>query len=146
MEDMLIKRFSFFDISEITLLSIEEYEKCRGAVPDVFVRWWLRDAGYSYLYAASVKTNGDVDRTGTQISHQCFIRPAFKINTVDLNVGDKVIVGHIVCTVVGSGYVLSDNVIEKTPFTEKSYNGWLSIDNLMRRYINSPAFRYKIGL
>ena len=137
--------FTKHDISEVFLLSADEWEVAIAMVPNVPVEsdgwWWLRSQGRNSAYAACVDVGGNVYHRGHSIyySHN-YVRPAFRIpHSISNNYhpGDKVTVLNTSCTVIASGVALADNIICQHEFDTESNNYNTS---KIRSFIISDAF------
>ncbi len=106
------------DITDITLLSIEEYEAAETNIPSVDGWWWLRSPNCLGLYAACVRPGGGVNDNGHIITGYIGVRPAIRINSksVNLQIGDKVRLEGFTWTYVSEGILLCDSIIIKMPF------------------------------
>lgn len=90
-----IDTYTLGEISEITLLSIEEWEEAReiSSVPKYISWWWLRSPGDRFDRAASVDTDGDIYHSGDYVfDASACIRPAFKIPNLKSKIGSKIFV------------------------------------------------------
>lgn len=131
-----------YEIEEITLLSIEEYEQYRSVIPSIDEYWWLRSPGedsdnaaYIHYYDVVNKYGAAVDTTGIGV------RPALRINVSDtssLQPGNKVQLLFQVWTVLdvkeNQIYVLADDIVGRRRFDSKS-NSWESSE--LKKWINS---------
>ena len=107
-----------FEITDVTLLSKNEYDTYRDAIAfDMAQWWWLRSPGSSSKYANFVRSDtGNVGNYAHSVSTDYFgVRPALicDLDDVGYSVGDKV---------SGSGYewtVISNSI----SVTDDPYNG-----------------------
>lgn len=141
---MKVKAIPYFkikDISEITLLSIEEWKEARkiSSVPKYTSWWWVRSPGYYSNYAAHVIDDGGIYDRSTNInnSYGC-IRPAFKIPNLKSKIGSKIFVENTLCTVIGEYYALSDTVVCRHRFDKGSNNYEISE---IKQFIESDKIR-----
>lgn len=107
------------DITDITLLSIEEYEVAKDNIPSVDGWWWLRSPNCFSLYATCVRPGGGVNGNGHIVNgYYIGVRPAIRINpkSVDLQIGDKVRLKGFTWTYVSEGILLCDSIITQMPF------------------------------
>lgn len=89
-------------ISEITLLSKEEYSFAEEVIRPIDGWWWLRSPGYSQDNAALVRYAGSLSSTYVGNDSGC-VRPALRIRnpkSSNLKVGDKLQVAGYVWTIV----------------------------------------------
>lgn len=81
------------NIKEVTLLSVEEFQKCEKNIPLLREWWWLRSPGFGSDYAASVGYDGYVYRSGYSVDYgNHVVRPALRIGNLDslnLNIKDE---------------------------------------------------------
>lgn len=106
--------------SEITLLSIEEYESNKDLIPAFDYWWWLRSPGSFQNGAADVTVRGALD--SSNVSYTCgVVRPALRIwnlESSNLESGDKLIIAGKTWTVLRGGLVLCDESIGYSAFCE----------------------------
>ena len=107
------------EITEITLLSKEEYEKAKENIQLLACWWWLRSPGRSY-YAAYVYGGGWVCANGIGVDYVGIaVRPALKIRNLEstnLQIGDKIQLAGYTWTVISGGIVLCDEAVGRTCF------------------------------
>ena len=135
-----IDSYSVNEISEITLLSVEEWQKTEKikSVPRFTNQWWLRSPGYYSSYACGVNYVGYVyDYYYTDFTN-VGVRPAFKIPNLESGIGDKIFVCNTLCTVIDKDYVLSDTVICLHQFDEKTN---VYENSEIKRFIDSDEFK-----
>ncbi len=108
------------DITEITLLSIEEYEAAKDNIPLLDERWWLRSPGGNGGNAACVDPDGfgDGNYGLNVITAYVGVRPAIRINprSVDLQIREKVRLEGFTWTYISEGLLLCDSIISHKPF------------------------------
>lgn len=137
-----IKQFDISEINEITLLSIQEAGKVPISILACGKWWWLRSPGYYEYTAISVLNSGLIDENGRIVGAVSTpVRPAFRINNLESEIGSKIIVGKTWCTVVDEGLVLADNPICNHRF-DKNSNIWESSE--LKEFINSDEFKAMI--
>lgn len=142
MNKIEVKQFDISEVDEITLLSVEEAKKLPEFIRACGVWWWLRSPGYYLFSAARVSDGGGIFDFGASVNFiNSTVRPAFRINNLESETGDKVIIGKTCCTVVGEDLVLADYPICKHRFDEKS-NNWETSE--LRKFINSEEFKAMI--
>lgn len=125
-------------LREITLLTKEEYERYRSAIPVVDDSWWLRSPGYTRLRIAAVDNVGNVNEHGCYIDYTyATVRPALRLDLEPSDnlfwykperlIGTKIKYGNHQWTVLnlepGSIYALCDTVVSSGRFDGKS-NDW----------------------
>jgi hypothetical protein len=82
------------EVSEITLLSVEEYNAAKEYIPEAKYCWWLRTAGNTPIDAALVLAFGRLREAGYIVSSEKAVRPALRVSNFEaLNLvpGNKVI-------------------------------------------------------
>ena len=106
------------DITDITLLSIEEYEECKEYIPHVSHWWWLRSPGYLSSTAAYVLSDGGVYDCGLLVYNaESGVRPALRISNLEsFNLGDKFSLAELEWTVISKDLALCDSFIGTMPF------------------------------
>lgn len=146
-EEIKIEDFTFVhkvninNVSEITLLSEEEWEKAKEikSVPKYASWWWLRSPGYFSNYATDVGYKGNISNYGDCVSDiSGSVRPAFRVPNLKSEIGSKIFVGNTLCTVIDTDYALSDTVVYQHRFDEKS-NDYDKSE--IKQIINSYEFK-----
>ena len=136
----LVHKVNINNVSEITLLSEEEWEKAKEikSVPKYTSWWWLRSHGNYSNSAMDVYGNGDINYSGAYVgdTDDC-VRPAFKIPNLKLEIGSKVFVENTLCTVIDDDFVLSDKTVCRHRFDSKS-NDYETSE--IKQFINSYQF------
>lgn len=115
----IIEKFSASDVSEIRLLSKDEWFKASEIkeVPVSNGPWWLRDSAP----AGEVLCAYGRGSLGSRYVYQDYgVRPVLRIPSMTSNVGEKVYVGNTFCTVISSNLALSDIVIAQRMFDKYS--------------------------
>ena len=132
----IIEKFSSSDVSEIRLLSKDEWLKVSKIkqVPVSNGPWWLRDSAPAgeVLCAYGHGSLGSRYVYDTDIG----VRPVLRILSMASNVGEKVFVGNTFCTVISNDLALSDIVIAQHMFDDFSNKYDASS---IKDYINSFA-------
>ena len=138
--------FTRHDVTEVFLLSKEEWEKAVSTVENIPVetdcRWWLRSQGSVTQATAYVSKDGEINVAGTYIdTRDACVRPAFCIPHLSSNCckpGDKITVGtQTVCTVISADIALADNIVCKHRF-DPDNNDWNASE--IKKFINSDEF------
>jgi len=114
------------DISEVTLLSRDEYENYMDNISKIDQWWWLRSPGSLHDYASYVDPDGSVLYDGVDYVGGC-VRPALKISnpkSANLQIGDRFFVAGYSWTVIGEGVALCDQCVGQTAFRA----GWRAND------------------
>ena len=108
------------DITDITLLSIEEYEECKEYIPHVSHWWWLRSPGYDSRRAACVYADGGVHGSGYIVDYdRIAVHPALRISNLEsFNLGDKFSLAELEWTVISKDLALCDSMVGATAFRE----------------------------
>ncbi len=108
------------EITEVTLLSIEEYEACKDRVPIINDWWWLRSPGLAGDDAAGVYADGSIDYDGNGVNFDGYgIRPALRIRNLEspnLQIMDKFNLAGFRWTVISVDIALCDSFIEYMAF------------------------------
>lgn len=143
MKQIEIKQlFDIEEVNEITLLTIEEAEKLSDHILRCDNWWWLQSPGDYQNYAVCVDDEGDIYKTGDYVQlDYTAVRPAFKINNLESETGDKVIINKTMCTVVSKDLVLADCSICEHRFDKKS-NNWETSE--LKAFIESDEFKAMI--
>lgn len=121
-----------YEVTEITLLSIEEYKQYKPLIPCIDDFWWLRSPGFKSFLAAIVYGDGTIDHsTYVNISY-IHVRPALRINVPYSSVfqpKDKIFLLDCCWTVLdvtgNQIYILADDTIGQRRFDSES-NDWKS--------------------
>ena len=138
MKYKLIPQYKLEDVSEITLLTVDEARKLSQYIRACGCWWWLRSPGYYQNYAAYVYYIGDVYEYGTNVNtDNGAVRPAFKISNLKSS-NRKVLVENLWCTVVDTDLVIADMPICKHRF-DANFNDWDKSE--LKAYINSDEFK-----
>lgn len=142
MEEIKIKKFDISEVDEITLLSIEEAEKIPKSFRACGDWWWLRSPGYSQGCAVLALNGGDIFEGGYNThNNNLAVRPAFRINNLKSEIGDKILINKTWCTVIDKGLVFADYPICKHRFDSES-NDWETSE--IKSFINSEEFKLMI--
>lgn len=109
-------------MGKIFLLSKEEYEKYKDAIPHINICWWLRSPGYYDNYAAIVLTGGSVASHGYSVyGDGVDVRPALRLDSSSsLKTGDRIIRADFPWIVIGDGLAIAEVPIAFWRFDEKS--------------------------
>jgi len=140
MKEISIKRFDREDITEVTLLSKEEWELCKDICPNYTVWWWLRSPGYAWDHATIVGYFGAVYEEGKPVRFdKSAIRPAFILrdSLPLLKPGEPVFIGNIPCTVVTPAAIFADYSVCLHRFDGDS-NDYETSE--IKEFINSDEF------
>ena len=141
---MKVKAIPYFkikDISEITLLSIREWNKAKEikSVPRFIGWWWLCSPGYYSTLATCVYGSSITNDYGDDVKYDFGrVRPAFKIPNLKLEIGSKIFVENTLCTVIDTDYALSDIAVCQHRFDKKS-NDYETSE--IKQFINSDEFK-----
>lgn len=140
MEAKKNKRYSVGEAREITLLTVEEAKRLPESALNTR-NWWLRTPG-TYDYRVAYVYHGKINTQGIDVCHGALaVRPAFKFQNLDANVGEKVFVGKTLCTVIEPGVAFADEHIDYYLY-DKNSNNW--DESLLKRYINSGSFKKRV--
>lgn len=120
---------------------MEEYEKYGNAISVLPDEWWLRSSDDRNAYYAFY--HGVCYNSVDGLTCDYGIRPAFRIPNLESQIGSKVIVGCLLCTVIDKNYALSDSIVSRCQFGKPS-NGWEK--SKLKSYIESNKFAKSIGL
>lgn len=143
MNKIEIKQFDISEINEITLLSIEEAGKVPVSILACGEWWWLRSPGYYQYDATYVYIGGGVYELGDYVySDNIAVRPAFRINNLESEIGGKIMVGKTWCTVVDEGLALADCIIGGSHRFDKESNNWETSE--LKAFIESDEFKAMI--
>lgn len=106
------------DITDITLLSIEEYERCMDIVPLIDGRWWLRSPGSNTSRAARVYSNGLVSNYGYDVCNDSsVVRPVVVVRLSEsFNPGDKLRFAGHTWTIIAPDMALCDEGVGRCAF------------------------------
>ena len=102
------------DVTGITLLSIDEYEKMRNVIPHMHDFWWLRSPGNDSGHAAEVSNDGTVNEDGSNVNYSLnCVRPALILDPKfsNLEIGDKFKLKNYVWIVISERYAICDTAI-----------------------------------
>lgn len=146
MKKIVIEQYGREDILQIRLLSADEYEKCMDFVPKSDSWWWLlpHDELKDDDLVVFVGANNKVCYFGSVVDDaDGGIRPVFIIGNLCTAIGEKIVVGNILCTVIGDNTALSDMIVDRDWFDRKSSN-WET--SSLKDFIESDDFLYLIGL
>lgn len=141
MKELKFKQFGIDEVDEITLLSVEEAKKVQPQIRACSEWWWLRSPGLNQYFAAIVDKSGISELGDLVSSGYHTIRPVFKINSLESEIGEKIMVNKTWCTIIDEGLVLADNPICNHRFDEKS-NKWETSE--LKAFINSEEFKSMI--
>lgn len=108
-------------IDKITLLSIEEHERCKEHIQPIPYWWWLRSPVRNSLYAAHVNLDGSVYCSGSLVNRvNGAVRPVvvLRLNpeSDNLRIDDKFILAGHTWTVIDSTLALCDEIVGTTYF------------------------------
>ena len=108
------------EITEVTLLSIEEYEACFDSIPMIDDWWWLRSPGFYSGLAAGVDSDGSVRSGGRYVNRGgSAVRPAFRIRNLkssDLQIKDRLVLAGYTWTIIADNLALCDSPVDYTCF------------------------------
>ena len=109
---------------EITLLTVEEYERYKTQIPHVNVWCWLRSPGDDQNYAASVFDDSDVYGIVDHVINAFYaVRPALRSEIIDLPIGERISALGNRWTVINTGLAISNEVVARKRFDGNS-NVW----------------------
>lgn len=122
----LVPQTNDIEISEITLLSINEARELSREVRETDSWWWLRSPGRHPSYikadpydAADVYYDGEVYTDAFNVNYNGGVRPALRISNFgssNLNIGDKFSAGGEEWTVISKDVALCDRIVGQTYF------------------------------
>lgn len=142
MKKIEVKQFDIDEVDEITLLSVEEAKKIHQSIRARGEWCWLRSPGFKQGYAAYIMYGGGVIDVGHNVNYDNYtVRPAFRINNLKSEIGDRIMIGETWCTVIDEGLILADYSICEHRF-DKNSNVW-EISEL-KEFINSDEFKAMI--
>ena len=113
------------EITEVTLLSIEEYWACRDRISDInsvpYVEncWWLRSPSLDRGHAAAILRGSLIISGNNEVGGEAYIRPALKIRLPepsDLQIMDKFNLAEFKWTIISEDIALCDDYIGYTLF------------------------------
>lgn len=112
-------------IDKITLLSAEEYERCKEHIPAVNYWWWLRTPGNYSFGAALVYDDGYVSRDVDYVGYDYVsVRPVVVVRlnpeSPNLQIGDKLDFAGYTWTMIDANMALCDSVVGQTSFRKDS--------------------------
>lgn len=114
------------NIKEISLLTLDDFNKCKSIIPAIQAWWWLKTNGAYTNKAAYVFIDGDAYAEGYNVNKdRADVRPLIIVDSKVLNgigAGDKVTVGKFSATVLNEESCLLDECVCKHRFDEKSGN------------------------
>ena len=122
------------EISEVTLLSDEEYLAYRDNIPNIFNTWWLKTSGEADECVKVVWADGGLDDVGRNVTNRFGIRPCLKLTLKqsDLKVGDKFMFGDVNWTMISGDIALCDvmltNMLFKANYMIKSASSYRHSD------------------
>lgn len=110
------------DNYEITLLSAEEYERCKDRIPPVNCWWWLRSPDNDSDRVALVSRAGFVYCYGIVVDNSiAAVRPALKISDGrKYKIGGRVILYNFPWIIIDEGLAIAEVPIAFRRFDEKS--------------------------
>lgn len=103
------------NISEVTLLSRDEYVNYKNNISKLDQWWWLRSPGDYYYSAALAYTDGTICDCSV-INDIGGIRPALKFSNPNLQIGDRFFAANYNWTVIGEGIALCDECVGQIAF------------------------------
>ena len=107
------------EVTDISILSVEEYRVAEDNIPPLNEYWWLRSPGNYGSVAACVCPDGNVGVFGSRIIDDSVgVRPTLRIHpkSVNLQIGDKVRFYGRIWTYIAKGILLCDEIICRMPF------------------------------
>lgn len=106
-------------INEITLLSVEDYNKYKDNIPLLKESWWLRSAGYHDGSAACVfSKDGCIGILGNLVFRMFGVRPVLRISNHNLKIKDEFIFKSYKWTVISKDLAICNSYIGKHYFRE----------------------------
>lgn len=139
------------EVTDISILSANEYKTAEKNIPLVNGWWWLRSPGDGAHSAVCVRPSGDICDCGCHDIGG--VRPAIRINPkyVDLQIGDKVQLEGCTLTYISEGILLCDYIMIKMPFRKdwdaKDANCYEASDiaaYLAKRFRRVPRIPYRM--
>lgn len=105
------------EITEATLLSVEEAKALPQHLKSYKDYWWLRSPGYLHNLAASVGRDGSVYHGGSLvINGGSYVRPALKLRSSNLHIGDRFEFGNAKFEVVSDSLAFCTDDIGRCAF------------------------------
>ena len=106
-------------ITDVTLLSIEEYEANKNIIPPIHDCWWLRSPGSDSSNVANVYDDGYVNDDNVDYDNN--VRPVVALRLSEscisnLDVGDKIEMAGYTWTMLRDGLALCDDVVGRAAF------------------------------
>lgn len=115
----MITKVDEFKVIGATLLSIEEAEKLPQHLRVYPCWWWLRSPGTHQDYAARVNYDGSICYYGNYVNDINFcVRPALKLKSSNLEIGDKFEIGGIEFEVISDNLAFCMRDIGRCAFRE----------------------------
>ena len=117
--DKIIKKIQKVDvnISEITLLSVEEYEKYIDNIPKYDEWWWLRSPGNDSYYAAVIDGDGSVCYGGDGVGDDDdAVRPIIILQSNNFQIKDNFILAGHIWTLIDNDKAICNDGIGNTYF------------------------------
>ncbi len=107
------------EVTDISLLSNEEYEAAKDNIPAVNIWWWLCSPSWLSCLVSCVGLNGIVGGNSYHVSNgDIGVRPVmrFKPEFANIPTGDKLRLDGFLWTVIAPGLALCDSAICTMPF------------------------------
>lgn len=112
------------DITDITLLSTDEYDRAQPYIPEIEQMWWLRSQGKYEGTVVAVREDGELDYMGFNVnSPYLAVRPALRF-TADpelFPIRTQFRFGLKWWTVIDDGLALCNTCLDKMPFRKDLY-------------------------
>ncbi len=137
-------------VTDISLLSNEEYEATKDNIPAVNDWWWLCSPSWLSHLVVCVGPNGVVGGNGNHVTNgDIGVRPVMRFNTESANIltGDTLRLDGILWTVIAPGLALCDEIICKMPFRKdwkaKDVNCYEASD--IKAYLDKRFAKYLVA-
>ena len=108
------------EITEATLLSVEEAKALPQHLKKYEDWWWLRSPGYAQCCAANVNYDGSVRYGGDYVNDDSdCVRPALKLKSSNLHIGDRFTFGGVEFEVISDNLAFCTSDIGRCAFRRK---------------------------
>ena len=104
-------------ITGASLMSLDEYDKCRDSITLLRTTWWLRSLGINCLFETFVDVSRKAQDEMDVDNNSYTIRPILWISSLGgMKIGDKIDFGGKVFTIVSPQHALCDTGIGTRAF------------------------------
>ena len=110
---------SDFLITDVTLLSQDEYVEYKDVISLITDNWWLRSLGpYSAYASVMVDNHGEVNTQYWSSSNSVGVRPVIlcDLSHSNYSVGDQISLAGYSWTVLNNSMILCDGIVGRTAF------------------------------